>query len=58
MDRGNGVDERIAMDVLPPAIGREESADEEGDEEEAPRPRRRARRPRAEDGEGEIAPAA
>jgi hypothetical protein len=46
------------MDVLPPAIGREESAENEGEEEEAPRPRRRARRPRAEDGKGEIAPAA
>ena len=60
MDRGNGSvgEERIAMDVLPPAIGREESAEDEGDEEAAPRPRRRARRPQADDGEGEIAPAA
>jgi len=49
-------DERIAFEVLPPAIG----AEAEGDEgaEEAPRPRRRARRPRDEDGEAEIAPAA
>ena len=29
VERGNGADERIAMDVLPPAIGREESADDE-----------------------------
>jgi hypothetical protein len=47
-------DERIAFDVLPPAIGQE--ADE--DEEAAPKPRRRARRPRADDDETDIAPAA
>ncbi|HEX7931181.1 MAG TPA: DUF4167 domain-containing protein [Sphingomicrobium sp.] len=58
VERGNGVDERIAMDVLPPAIGREEGANDEGGEEvEEARPRRRARRPRAQD-EGDIAPAA
>jgi len=57
-ERPNVDDERIAMDVLPPAIGRDESSDEEGAEEAAPRPRRRARRPRSSDGEGEIAPAA
>ena len=59
-ERGNGVDEeRIAMDVLPPAIGREEaSVDGDGANEASPRPRRRARRPRTDDGEGEIAPAA
>lgn len=57
-DRGNSVDdERIPMDVLPPAIGRDEASDDEG-AEEAPRPRRRARRPRPTEGEGEIAPAA
>ncbi|WP_426692936.1 DUF4167 domain-containing protein [Sphingomonas sediminicola] len=58
LERGNGADERIPMDVLPPAIGREESANDEGEEEaiEA-RPRRRARRPRSQD-EGDIAPAA
>ena len=49
-------DERIAFEALPPAIGGEEGA-EDGDAEEAPRPRRRARRPRAEDGD-EVAPAA
>lgn len=58
VERGNGVDERIAMDVLPPAIGREEGANDEGEEEAVEaRPRRRARRPRAQD-EGDIAPAA
>jgi len=58
VERGNGADERIAMDVLPPAIGREEASGEEGEEEAAARPRRRTRRPRTQDGEGEIAPAA
>ena len=58
VERGNGVDERIAMDVLPPAIGRDETPADEGDEETVVRPRRRTRRPRAQDGEGEIAPAA
>lgn len=57
-ERVNGVDERIAMDVLPPAIGRDEAPEVEEEAEEAPRPRRRARRPRAQDDEGEIAPAA
>jgi hypothetical protein len=58
VERGNGSEERIAMDVLPPAIGREEASGDEGEEEAAARPRRRTRRPRAQDGEGEIAPAA
>jgi hypothetical protein len=54
VERGDGVEqERIAMDVLPPAIGRDE-----GSEEVEARPRRRTRRPRAQDGEGEVAPAA
>jgi len=47
-------DERIALGVLPPAIG----ATDEGEEEEAPKPRRRARKPRASEGDDEIAPAA
>ena len=46
-------DERIAFDVLPPAIGQEAA-----DEEEAPKPRRRARRPRADDGDTDVVPAA
>lgn len=58
VERGNGADERIAMDVLPPAIGREEASDESaGEEAVEARPRRRARRPRSQD-EGDIAPAA
>ena len=52
------VDERIPMDVLPPAIGREGSVEDEVAEEAEARPRRRTRRPRAQDGEGEVAPAA
>ena len=56
VERGNGADERIPMDVLPPAIGREEISDEAGEEDV--RPRRRTRRPRSQDGEGDIAPAA
>jgi hypothetical protein len=59
IERGNGADEeRIAMDVLPPAIGRDEEGGEQSSEEVEARPRRRARRPRAEDNEGEVAPAA
>jgi hypothetical protein len=51
--------ESIPFDALPPAIGRDTSAEQpEADEEEAPRPKRRARKPRAADDEGEIAPAA
>jgi hypothetical protein len=45
-------EERISLDVLPPAIAAEGGG-------EAPRnPRRRSRRPRSDDGETEIAPAA
>ncbi|HJR82741.1 MAG TPA: DUF4167 domain-containing protein [Sphingomicrobium sp.] len=55
-ERPNDDDERIAMDVLPPAIGREETSADETDD--APRPRRRARRPRSSEGEGDVAPAA
>ena len=47
-------EERISLGVLPPAIGVSE-ADEQ---QEAPKPRRRARKPRAEDGDEEVAPAA
>ena len=49
--------ESIPFDALPPAIGRD-SASERDSEEEAPRPKRRARKPRPTDDEGEIAPAA
>jgi hypothetical protein len=46
--------------VLPPAIGREPQADEAqaSDEEQPRKPRRRARPPRAAEGDDEIAPAA
>jgi hypothetical protein len=58
-ERGNGADERLPMDVLPPAIGRDDSGgNEEASEEVEARPRRRTRRPRAQDGEGDVAPAA
>jgi hypothetical protein len=51
--------ESIPFDALPPAIGRDTSAEQpEADEEEAPRPKRRARKPRAADDEGDVAPAA
>lgn len=53
---GNGGDERIALEALPPSIGRDD--DQQADSLEEARPRRRTRRPRAQDGEGEIAPAA
>jgi len=51
--------ETIPFDVLPPAIGREEpGVAEEAEAEEPKRPRRRARAPRPETGEDEVAPAA
>ena len=58
--RTNGGDDSLPLDVLPPAIGREPQADEaEASDEEQPRkPRRRARPPRAAEGDDEIAPAA
>ena len=52
----NDDDERIALEVLPPSIGRDTDGDE--DAEPAAKPRRRTRRPRSEDSEDEIAPAA
>ena len=55
--RADANGESIALDVLPPAIGA--PVDAEAAADEAPRPRRRTRRPRADDGgETEIAPAA
>jgi len=50
--------ESIPFDALPPAIGRDTAAEQPEADEEAPRPKRRARRPRAADDEGDIAPAA
>ena len=52
-DEEGDAEERIALGVLPPAIGASEDI-----EEEAPKPRRRARKPRASEGDEEIAPAA
>ncbi len=57
-ERPSDNDERIAMDVLPPAIGREESSDDRAADEAGPRPRRRTRRPSSSEGEGDVAPAA
>jgi len=53
-------EERIAFDVLPPAIGATDDRDApEAEVEEAPRPRRKAtRKPRAAAGDDESAPAA
>ena len=57
--RPNGGDDSLPLDVLPPAIGREPQGEEvEAAEEEPRRPRRRARTPRAAEGDDEIAPAA
>lgn len=59
-ERSNGDGERIAPELLPPAIGRDEggsAGDGAQPDEDSPRPRRRARRPRP-DGEGDVAPAA
>ena len=47
-------EERIALGVLPPAIG----AGDEESEDVAAKPRRRARRPRAAEGDEDAAPAA
>jgi hypothetical protein len=60
---GESDEPRLVADVLPPAIGVVTDALEPIDsaaseEEEAPRPRRRTRRPRVAEGGDEIAPAA
>jgi hypothetical protein len=58
MDEDGESEERIAFEALPPAIGAEAEG-ETAAVEEQPRPRRRAaRRPRAEDGESDVAPVA
>ena len=53
-----GETETIPFDALPPAIGRDEPESSDEVEAEPKRPRRRARAPRPEAGEDEIAPAA
>jgi hypothetical protein len=57
---GNEAEPRLVADILPPAIGVAQDTAEtvETSEEEAPRPRRRTRRPRVAEGGDEIAPAA
>jgi hypothetical protein len=56
--RMNGASDSLPLDVLPPAIGRDEpETAEASDEPRRPRRRTRAARPAADD-EGEIAPAA
>ncbi len=50
--------ESIAFDALPPAIGRVEAIEPAGSDDEAARPKRRPRKPRTPDGDGEVAPAA
>jgi hypothetical protein len=53
-DASNDEEERIALEVLPPAIGRED----DGEEEAAAKPKRRTRKPRNDGDDAEIAPAA
>ncbi len=53
----DGNHESIAFDALPPAIGRDMSPVDAA-EEDAPRPKRRVRKPKAADGDGEVVPAA
>jgi hypothetical protein len=49
--------ETIPFDVLPPAIGRDANGSASPAAEDAPKPRRRARAPRAAEGDEERAPA-
>jgi hypothetical protein len=55
-EASNDGDERIALEVLPPAIGRDR--DEQSEEDAAAKPKRRARKPRNDGDEAEVAPAA
>ena len=56
--QANGGGETIPFDVLPPAIGRDDSESVEAADDEPRRPRRRTSTPRPADGDDEIAPAA
>jgi hypothetical protein len=59
--RGNGRDDSLPLDVLPPAIGADGPTSVALDidaEEPAPKPRRKPRAPRPAAGDDEIAPAA
>jgi hypothetical protein len=53
----NGTGDSLPLDVLPPAIRRDDGETAQV-EEEPRRPRRRTRAPRPVDDEGDIAPAA
>ena len=55
--RMNGAGDSLPLDVVPPAIGRDDGETIEADEEPR-RPRRRTRAPRPADDDGEIVPAA
>lgn len=58
-ERGNGDGETIPFDVLPPAIGLDDSqGNDEAPEAEARPARRRTRAPRRPDGDSDVAPAA
>jgi hypothetical protein len=58
-ERGNGADERLPMDVLPPAIGRDaRPMAREASEEVEARPRAPYPPSATQDGEGDVAPAA
>jgi len=54
----NGRGDSLPLDVLPPAIGGDDSSEGAPEEAATPRPRRRSRAPRPADGDEEIAPAA
>ena len=57
--RGNGADDSLPLDVLPPAIGADTAANIPVEEESAPAaPRRRPRARRPIEGDDEVAPAA
>jgi hypothetical protein len=56
--QANGGGETIPFDVLPPAIGRDDSETAETAEEEPRRPRRRTPTPRTAEGDDEVVPAA
>jgi len=56
--RLNGARDSLPLDVLPPAIGRDDGEAAAASDEEPRRPRRRTRAPRPADDEGDIAPPA
>ena len=56
--QSEGDGESIAFEALPPAIGRVDSDDQPEPEAEVAKPRRRTRRPRTDEADGDVAPAA